>query len=85
MKSKPKSVLQEAEQIINGPRRQSYGPAGKSFEKIAGGWSSIVGTPISPRQVALMMIWLKVCRDANKPGRDNLVDAAGYAGLADLL
>jgi hypothetical protein len=80
-----KSILAEAEQIINGPRRDSYGPADESFKRIAKGWSVLFGVEVTSRQVALAMIWLKVCRDANKPARDNLTDIAGYAGLAEKL
>jgi hypothetical protein len=81
----PPSILQEAEQIINGDRREAYGPVEESFKRIARGWEVIFGGPVSPRQVAHAMIWLKVCRDGNKPQRDCLVDIAGYAGLAEKL
>lgn len=79
------SINQEAEQIINGPRRDSYGPADESFKKIATMWSVILNAKVSPRQVALMMIAFKVVRDSNKANRDNLVDIAGYAGLGENL
>lgn len=79
------SILTEAEAIINGPRRDAYGPVEESFGKIAEGWSVVFGVKVTPRQVAHAMIWLKVCRDLNKSGRDNLVDIAGYAGLAGRL
>ncbi len=31
----------------------------------------------------MAMVWLKVCREAHKHQRDNLVDIAGYASLAN--
>lgn len=37
------------------------------------------------RDVSMMMILVKVARDANKPKRDNLVDIAGYARCAERL
>lgn len=77
------SVLQEAEQVINGPRRESYGDAKESFQKIADVWSIALKTKVTPEQVALCMIGLKFCREANKPHRDNLVDLAGYAALLE--
>ena len=46
-------------------------------------WSAYLGTPITARDVALMMVLLKVAR--TKTGAFNLddyVDAAGYAGIA---
>jgi len=89
---KPKiqpSVLAEAEAIINGPRRDAYGDAKASFERIAAGWSALLQVkltkPLTAREVSLMMVVFKAHRDANKPQRDNIVDIAGYAGLADKL
>ena len=79
------SVNQEAERIINGPRRDAYGPVEKSFENIATGWSLIIGQPVTSKQVALCMIWLKVQRHTQGKGRDDLVDICGYAGLAEKL
>lgn len=74
-----KSILQEAEDIVNGDRQQDYGDMQKSFDNIAKMWSVIAGAEISARQVGLMMIALKLVRDNNKPKRDNVVDVAGYA------
>ncbi len=79
------SINQEAERIINGPRRDSYGPVEESFQAIADGWSLIIKQPVTAREVALCMIWLKVMRHSAGAGRDDLVDIAGYAGLAEKL
>lgn len=79
------SILQEAEQIVNGPRRDAYGPAEESFARVAAVWSSVLKQPVTAHQVALCMIGLKLCREANKPARDNRVDLAGYVALADKL
>lgn len=79
------SVLEEANRIINGPRREAYGPAKESFDRIAAVWSAIIGTEITAKDVALCMIGLKCIRHTHGEGRDDLVDIAGYAGLAELL
>lgn len=79
------NVLEEAGEIITGPRREAYGPVQESFGHVASAWSSILGRSVTPREVALCMIALKVMRDAHKPARDNLVDIAGYAALAEEL
>lgn len=75
------ATLAEAEQIINGPRRGSYGAVQESFDRIAGAWSAILPIKVTASQVALCMIALKVCREANKPSHDNRVDMVGYSGL----
>lgn len=78
-----KNILKEAEEIINGPRRESYGSADKSFQLIADLWSSYLDFPITKRDVANLMILLKVARDQNRPKHDNQLDIIGYAALAD--
>ena len=42
-------------------------------------WSAILGQEVTPAQVGLCMIAVKVSRECHKPKRDNLVDIAGYA------
>jgi hypothetical protein len=83
--SKPESVLAEAERVINGPKREAYGPVEESFERIAAGWSMILRHHVTARETVLCMVWLKVMREGYRHDRDNLVDIAGYAGLADQL
>lgn len=79
------SILEEANQIITGPRRDAYGSVEESFVRVAQTWSAVLKTPITPSQVALCMLMLKCCRESNKPQRDNRVDIAGYVALLDLL
>lgn len=74
-----KSVAQEAEEVINGERAQAYGDMKESFSNIAKMWSVIAKTEITPEQVGLMMIALKLCRENNRHKRDNLTDVCGYA------
>ena len=78
------SILTEAEKLINGDRQETYGSPLVMGKKIALGWCEILGcTNISPEQVNLAMIWLKMCREIHKPKIDNLVDIAGYAGVIE--
>lgn len=79
------NILEEAAQIISGPRRQAYGDVRESFASCATLWSVILKAPVSPEQAALCMIGLKLLREANKSHRDNRVDICGYAALLDLL
>ena len=77
------SILTEAAHIINGPRRDAYGPVTESFTNIAAVWSAILRTTVTPPQVALCMIALKLLREAHSAARDNRVDICGYAALLD--
>ena len=85
----PTSIFEDAATIIAGDRRQSYGPVHESFQNVADVWNAILRgkarDTITPQQVALMMIGLKLIRESNRPDRDNRVDICGYAGLLDLL
>jgi hypothetical protein len=74
------NILEKANENIYGERAKAYGPVSENFHRIAVGWGQIIGTPISERQVGLMMAWLKIARDVNRPMEDNLVDGAGYFG-----
>lgn len=77
------SILQEAEKLINGDRKDAYGSAIQNFNDIAAGWSVLFKTKVTAEQVALAMGWLKMCRFNHKAGRDSLVDLAGYAGCIE--
>lgn len=83
--SASQSLYNEALDTINGDRRQSYGEVHTSFARVSRVWSSILGHEVTPHQVCLCMIGLKVCREANSHKRDNLVDLAGYTGLLEEL
>lgn len=79
------TVLAEADRIIHGDRKTTYGEVQESFTRIALIWGAILGQPVTATQVALCMIGLKIIREVNKTQRDNLVDIAGYSGLAAVL
>ncbi len=75
------TVLDGAKSAINGSRRDAYGAYSIEAEKVAVGWSHILGFEVPARKVPLCMIWMKVIRESNLHGLDNLVDTAGYAAL----
>lgn len=59
---------------------RGYIDDGQYFSHVATMWSAIVGAEITPIQVCLMMIALKITRINNSPlNRDSLVDIIGYA------
>ena len=79
----PRAVLlREAENLINGDRAKDYGPVEVNFQRIATGWGVILGTEVTPEQVARCMAWLKIARLNEGPHRDSYVDGAAYMALA---
>lgn len=75
-----KEILEEAARIVTGERQNQYGDVEDSFGLIAGLWGDYLNHPVTSKDVALMMILLKVARKKGGKGKaDNWVDIAGYA------
>lgn len=72
------NILQEAENAVYGDREADYGSVLENFTTVAKLWSVVAKVELTPEQVGLMMVQLKVARQMNKAKRDNLVDGAGY-------
>lgn len=83
------SVLKEANAIIYGDREKTYGHPAKNLKTIAVMWNAylkakIGGGDVTAKDVAGLMMLVKVARFANDPDhRDNLVDICGYAALVE--
>jgi hypothetical protein len=85
------TILDEAAEIVAGPRRRAYGGPREGLGRIAGLWASYLADRPDARKaldaadVARMMILLKIARDAHRPSRDNLIDIAGYAECLEIV
>lgn len=75
-------TLLKAHALINGDRLTDYGNPKTSLKRIAGMWSAYTGHKITGHDVACMMCLLKLARQSHCHKPDNLIDAAGYIGLA---
>ena len=74
-------LLQHAADVIE-HRERVYGPPSESFDAIAARWSLVLGVPVTPAQVALCLIDLKLARLSRDPSHlDSIVDVAGYAAI----
>jgi len=72
-------LLEHAADIVT-RRRREYGEPVDLFEQVAKRWSLTLDIQISPAQVVLCLIDLKVARLARDPRHfDSHVDVAGYA------
>ena len=79
-----KNVLNQALDIISGKRG---GYPEDVFVLISKYWGTFLGIDIRPRDVAIMMMLLKIARihpDLDQWNQDNAVDIAGYAYFADV-
>lgn len=80
------SILTDADKIINGQREKDYGTPKENFERIARIWSILLGVDITPSQVALCMVGVKIARLANDiEHEDSWKDVAGYVGCWERL
>ena len=83
------NILEEANAIAGENRQRDYGHPYENHARIAAFWNvqleSKLKAPIQPREVALMMISLKLAREIQTPKRDNLLDIAGYVRCADMI
>lgn len=90
---KREEVLDTAKKIVCSDRNEQYGDPERNFETIAALWTNYlhaagiikdddptVWTRITPKDVAAMMVLLKVARIATgKYKADSWIDIAGYA------
>lgn len=79
---KREELLEKARKCVCGEREQDYGTPENNFDMISDLWTAYLDTPICKRDVAAMMILLKVARIATSSimGTDDTwVDIAGYA------
>jgi uncharacterized protein DUF6378 len=84
------SILEEAQALVHGDRGEAYGHPFIDYSCTADIWRALIkrrygmDVPMSQDFACLMMIAVKLSREAGKPRRDNLVDAAGYAECASM-
>jgi hypothetical protein len=71
-------ILTEAAAVVE-DRKARYDDRERNFTRIATIWSVVFGHEVTPEQVAMCMIGLKLAREVYKPSRDNRVDLCGYA------
>lgn len=75
-----KECLEKATECVCGKRDIDYGRAEDSFASIAGLWAAYRGVAFTPKDVAVMMMLLKIARiKGNQATEDSFVDIAGYS------
>jgi hypothetical protein len=89
-----KSILSEALRITD-ERILTYGDPVENLENIAKLWNTYIKSKkinyendlciITSKDVAMMMVLLKVARELNSTNKDNLIDIAGYCRLASVI
>ena len=74
-------ILKHAAGVL-ADRSETYGAPDKAMAAIAARWSLTLGHPVTPAEVVLCMIDLKLTRLARDPRhQDSILDIAGYAAV----
>ena len=76
------TTLLDQAAYVQRERQAAYGDPGRAMAAIAARWSITLGHTVTPAQVVLCMIDLKLARLARDPKyRDGPIDVIGYAAL----
>jgi len=75
---KPEDLIRLAIDLVNTDRQKDYDHPYDNFKRIARIWSAILSIEITPEQVALCMVGVKIARESHAPKDDNIVDGVGY-------
>lgn len=87
----PETVCAEADRLVSGDRRSTYGHPYDNFTDTAALWTVMLREKLQPGysvdavDVALCMTQVKMAREAHHAKRDNVVDACGYLKCLDLV
>lgn len=83
-------LLEEAHDIVTGPRANDYGDATINHMRIADLWNVWLKNRswgdhfvITPYDVSMMIGLLKFARCQHRPSHDNHTDIAGYAAVSE--
>lgn len=76
-----RQILEHAMDVVE-QRGAAYGRPDAIMAAIAARWSLTLARPVTPAQVTLCMIDLKLARLVHDPAyRDGVIDVIGYAAL----
>lgn len=85
LKQKPKSILNEAEKIVNGDRNEQYGDPLKAFQEYSNILETNFGIKLTPSEICKVQMAIKLGRMKYKHKRDSVVDLCGYAEILNRL
>ena len=85
------TVLEEAAQLVDGPRSMEYGPPSIIYAPVGRIWAAQISgyfgmtvPDLPPDLVCQMLAGMKLGRYAVRKKRDSLVDLAGYARTVEM-
>lgn len=83
------TILEEAQRLTSGARQVAYGRPIDNYQLLADLVNAYLGPkltePLTPEDVAMVMVLVKVARERHRPHRDNRTDGAGYFQVIELI
>jgi hypothetical protein len=76
------AIAIQAIQAVTGPRADTHGDAQETMQRTAALWSAYIGREVTPTQVAVCMMLVKLARSRHYD-RDHWIDTVGYALIAE--
>lgn len=86
MSKNKKSILKEADEIINNrseEKERQYGPFSEGMDRAASIFNGMTGLTVTGKEMYMALIALKFSRESYNHKRDNLLDAVAYIGALD--
>ena len=74
----PRDIAAYAAELVSGERQEAYGHPLDNFTRASQIWGVILGCEVTPEQVALCMVGMKLAREAHLSKPDTVVDGIGY-------
>jgi Domain of unknown function (DUF6378) len=78
------SILNDAATILNGNRNADYGDPVMNFKRIAN-IANLMGAQVTALDCVNVLIALKLSREAHNHKEDNLIDAAAYLEIKNMI
>jgi hypothetical protein len=78
------SILNDAQTILNGSRNADYGNPVMNFNRIAT-IANLMGASVTALDCVNVLIALKLSREAYQHKEDNLIDAAAYLEIKQMI
>ena len=76
-------ILKEALRLTSTDRQKNYGEPLINHQRIADIWSVLLGVEITPSQVALCMVGVKLARLVETPDHlDSFIDLCAYGAIS---
>jgi hypothetical protein len=79
------SGSERARHLVDVERQADYGHPRANMLRTAQMWRAVLGVDVTPEQVALCMVCVKLAREVHRHKQDNIDDAHGYLHVLEIL